>query len=265
MENNMIKTFDLSGKIVLITGGYGHLGKAITDSLAQHGARVYVLARDKNKFDEAFGVIGPDSEKIRFAECDIASTESIQSAFESVIAKEGVIDVLINNAFYLSGKDPFSMTDDQWSESMDGTLNSVFRCIREVIPFIRKSKSGRIINVASMYGMVAPDVNIYNDNPEMLNPPNYGAAKAGVIQLTKYYAGLLGPEGITVNVVSPGPFPSPKVQEKTGFIGELNKRTMLGRIGKPEELAGIFVYLASDASGFMTGQNLPVDGGWTAR
>lgn len=261
----MIQTFDLSGKIVLITGGYGHLGRAITQSLAYHGARVYVLARDKNKFNTAFGFTGPDSDKIRFAECDIASTDSIQKAFESVMSKEGVIDVLINNAFYLSGRDPFSMTDEQWSESMDGTLNSVFRCIREVIPIIRKSKNGRIINVASMYGMVAPDLSIYKDNPEMLNPPNYGAAKAAVIQLTKYYAGLLGPEGITVNVVSPGPFPSPKVQEKSGFVDELNKRTMLGRIGEPEELAGIFVYLASNASGYMTGQNLPVDGGWTAR
>lgn len=261
----MIKTFDLSNKVILISGGYGHLGKAITGSLAHHGAKVYVLGRNEGKFNAAFTSQEQGISKIHFTECDISSTESIQKAFESIIAKEGIIDVLINNAFYLSGQDPFTMSDEEWAISMDGTLNSVFRCIREVIPFIRKSKNGRIINVASMYGMVAPDLTIYRKNPEMLNPPNYGAAKAGVIQLTKYYAGLLGPEGITVNVVSPGPFPPVHVQKKADFVDELNKRTMLGRIGTPDELAGIFVYLASDASGYMTGQNLAMDGGWTSR
>jgi NAD(P)-dependent dehydrogenase (short-subunit alcohol dehydrogenase family) len=265
MENNMIKTFDLSNKVILITGGYGYLGTAITESLAFHGAKVYVLGRSEDKSNEAFKSAELYGKRIQFTECDIVSTESIQKSFEAIIAKEGVIDVLINNAFYSSGQNPYTLSDEDWAKSMDGTLNSVFRCIREAIPFIKKSKSGRIINVASMYGMVAPDLNIYKNNPEMLNPPNYGVAKAGVIQLTKYYAELLGPEGITANVVSPGPFPSAKVQEKTEFVKELNKRTMLGRIGVPNELAGIFVYLASDASGYMTGQNLVVDGGWTSR
>lgn len=261
----MVTSFDLNGKVILITGGYGYLGTAISESLVHHGAKVYVLGRSRDKFQTAFTTLIESGKNIKFIECDIASSASIQSAFENVAQLESGIDVLINNAFFLQGQDPFSMTDDQWAKGIDGSLNSVFRAIREVLPYMRKSGGGRIINVSSMYGIVAPDFSVYDEHKSMLNPPHYGAAKAGIIQMTKYYASLLGKEGITVNTVSPGPFPSTKVQEQIGFIQKLSERTCLGRIGKPEELAGIFIYLASDASSFTTGQNFVIDGGWTTR
>ncbi|HKB44766.1 MAG TPA: SDR family oxidoreductase, partial [Chitinophagaceae bacterium] len=100
---------------------------------------------------------------------------------------------------------------------------------------------------------------------DSLNPPHYGAAKAGILQLTKYYASYLGSSGITVNCVTPGPFPSLEVQKNHKFIEKLSARTLLGRIGKPEDLAGAFVFLSSDAANFITGQNLVVDGGWTVK
>ena len=124
---------------------------------------------------------------------------------------------------------------------------------------------GKIINVSSMYGVVAPQFEIYDDFPAYLNPPHYGAAKAGVIQLTKYYASYLGKYNVQVNTVTPGPFPSDKVQESQEFVESLEHKTCLNRIGKPEDLAGSFVFLASDASNFITGQNIIVDGGWTSK
>lgn len=261
----MIYTFDLTGKVILLTGGYGYLGKGAAESLAHHGATVYVLGRTKEKFNKAFTGNKYVGKTLFFEFCDVSQTESIADAFKNVNVIEGKIDVLINNAFYLDGQDPLTMSDEDWETGIDGTLNSVFRCIREVIPYIEKSTAPRIINVSSMYGVVAPEFDVYKNFPEMLNPPHYGAAKAGVVHLSKYYASYLGDKGITVNTVTPGPYPPEQVQEKKEFIEELNKQTCLKRIGKPEDLAGTFVFLSSDAAGYITGQNIIVDGGWTIK
>lgn len=248
----------------MITGGYGYLGKAITESLVYHGGTVYVLARSEDKYHRVFSDHPENGKRLFFSECDIANTDSVKESFRTIAEQNGGFDVLINNAFYLSGQDPLGMTDKDWSFGIEGTLNSVFRTVREAIPYLRKSNSPRIINVSSMYGMAAPDFSVYDETPQFLNPPHYGAAKAGVIQLSRYYASFLGREGITVNSVTPGPYPSKKVQEEKGFIRNLEQKTCLKRIGQPEDLAGAFVYLASDAAGYVTGQNLVVDGGWTS-
>lgn len=251
---------ELSGKNIVITGGYGHLGKAIVESLVLHGGNVFVLGRDTTKFARAFG----DS-KVNFVNCDVASSAGIERAIVEVVGKTGSIDVMINNAFYSKGQSPMEMTDEEWSTGIDGTLGNVFRCTRSIIPQMTKQKRGKIINVSSMYGMVAPDFSIYEESPGFLNPPHYGAAKAGVLQLTRYYASYLGKSGITVNAVTPGPFPSDGAMEDGGFIEKLSSKTILGRVGRPEDVAGVFVFLASDAANYITGQNLVVDGGWTVR
>lgn len=253
--------FSLKNKVVLITGGYGHLGKSITEGLAEHGAEVVVLARNEAKFKAVFEK--SDLKNIHFQTFDIASTESIKNGFQMIFERFGQIDVLINNAFYLRSNTPETLSDEDWNYSIDGSLNSVYRCIREVLPYLKQSKSGRIINVGSMYGMVAPDFDIYKDFPNFLNPPHYGAAKAGIIQMTKYFASYLAQYGILVNAVSPGAFPSKGVQEHTGFIDALGTKNPLKRIGQPDELKGVFVFLSSDASTYVTGQNIAVDGGWT--
>jgi len=258
-------TFNLDSKVILITGGYGHLGKAITESLIFHGATVYVLGRNESKFLDSFNTNRMLGENLFFSHCDVSDTTSIKSSFDNVYKNTGKIDVLINNAVYLKGQSPELMTDDEWNTGIDGTLNSVFKCIREVLPFMKKQGNGKIINVSSMYGMVAPQFEIYNNFPKFLNPPHYGAAKAAVIQLTKYYASYLGADGININAVTPGPFPSKDVQLNPEFINELSKKTCLNRIGTPEDLAGAFVFLSSDASNFITGQNIVIDGGWTAK
>jgi gluconate 5-dehydrogenase len=257
----MIRTFDLKNNVVLITGGYGHLGSAITESLLYHGAQVYILARDEDKFLQSFGKV----DNLFFEYCDVSNTDEIKNAFSNIFSKTGRIDVLINNAFYSKGQSPETMTDEEWEFGIDGTLSSVFRCIREIIPYFKDANKGKIINVSSMYGVVAPQFEIYDDFPQFLNPPHYGVAKAGIIQMTKYYASYLGPLGIQVNTVTPGPFPSKSVQESKGFVEALQSKTCLNSIGTPEDLAGAFVFLASDAANFITGQNIVIDGGWTIK
>jgi gluconate 5-dehydrogenase len=121
------------------------------------------------------------------------------------------------------------------------------------------------VNIASIYGVVSPDFQVYEDIEQFINPPHYGAAKAGIIQLTKYFASHLGPLNIQVNSISPGPFPAKQVQDASLlFIERLSKKTMLKRVGKPEDIAGAVILLSSNGSDFITGHNLMVDGGWTA-
>ena len=241
------------------------MGKAITESLLFHGATVYVLGKSDDKFSAAFSENKDLGQKLFFQYCNIADAVSVSDSFKTVFGITKRIDVLINNAFYSRGQSPETMSDKDWMVGIDGVLNSVFKCIREIIPYFKMNNSGKIINVSSMYGIISPDFDVYKEFPGLLNPPNYGAAKAGIIQLSKYYAAYLGESGITVNTVTPGPFPSHETQQQDGFINELKKRTCLKRIGKPEDLAGAFVFLSADASDYITGQNLIIDGGWTVR
>lgn len=260
----MVYTFNLNNKVILITGGYGFLGKAITESLLFHQAIVYVLGRDELKFKESFSE-NQFQDNLFFEACDVSNSDSISSTFKKIVEKQGKIDVLINNAFYSKGQSPELMSDQDWEFGIDGTLNSVFKSIKSCIPYFKEMKKGKIINVSSMYGIVAPQFDIYEQSPEFLNPPHYGAAKAGVIQLTKYYASYLGKFNINVNAVVPGPFPSLIVQKNNKFVEALKSKTVLDRIGKPEDLAGAFVFLCSDSSNFVTGQSIVVDGGWTIK
>lgn len=253
--------FSLRGKVVLITGGYGYLGKYITAGLLQSEASVIVLGRSREKFQEAFPT---PPENLYFQETDVADRESVQNSFRSINTQFKRIDILINNAFYSKGNQPLAISDEDFSFSLDGNLGSVYRCIREVTPYMLASGSGRIINVASMYGLVSPDFGVYAGQEQFLNPPHYGAAKAGVLQLTRYFACYLGKNNILVNTVTPGPFPNENVQQNDQFIANLSAKSPLGRIGKPEELKGIFVFLCSDQATYITGQNFVVDGGWTA-
>lgn len=254
--------FDLSGQTVLLTGGYGHLGRAIAAGLLAHGARVVVLGRNEESFHNAFAE-RPDT--LHFLPCDVASTESVQAAFRRSRELHGLPSVLINNAFYSRGQQPDALPDADFALGLDGSVGTAYRCLREVLPYLRERSAGKIINVASMYGVVAPDFATYDEHPQFLNPPHYGAGKAAMIQLTKYFASYLGPENIQVNCVSPGAFPSDKVREVAEFESELRQRIPLERVGEPQDLAGAFVFLSAAAANFVTGHNLVVDGGWTIR
>jgi len=253
--------FDLSEKVIAITGGYGHLGGAMTEGLLQHGATVLVLARSESKFENRFKHL---KKPPYFFETDINDLSSVKCSVELIAQKFGRLDGLINNAFSLEGgAPPAAMPDEIFLSGLTGSLLSAYRLIREFLPLIRKSTNGTVINISSMYGMVAPDFSVYESAPANTNPPHYSAAKAGLLQLSRYLASWLGGENIRVNSISPGPFPSPEVAKNNTFIEALAKRTALKRVGDPKDLQGAIIWLCSDASSFVTGQNIVVDGGWT--
>jgi len=261
MEELMNGIFNLTGRVIAITGGYGYLGSAITEGLLQYGAEVLILGRSESKCKERFKHLEKQPE---FFQTDINELSSVIQTAQSITNKYGRLDVLINNAFSLEGgAAPDTMPDEIFLSGLTGSLLSAYRLIREHLSLLKKSVSPSIINVGSMYGMVAPDFSIYESAPQYLNPPHYGAAKAGLLQLTKYLASLLGKENIRVNALSPGPFPSPEVSKSTSFVEALTKKTVLKRVGKPEDLQGAIIWLCSNASSFVTGQNIVVDGGWT--
>lgn len=249
----------LKNKVILITGGYGYLGTSICQGLVLMGAKVWVLGKSAEKFSHKFG----QTSNMFFQEVDISDTKSIENGIEKIYQIEQKIDVFINNAMFLKGQHPETMSDEDWNYGIDGCLNSVYRCIRAVIPYLKKNSVGKIINVSSMYGLVSPDFKVYENNT-FLNPPHYGASKAGILQMTRYYACYLGKHNIQVNAVTPGAFPNTEVQQNQEFIQNLKEKSPLGKIGKPEDLQGVFILLSSEASNFITGQNFIIDGGWTA-
>lgn len=256
--------FNLSGKTAIVTGGYGHLGKGMVNVLLSCDANVIVAGRNKEKFTNTFATYSGNN--LHFHEIDIMSSESIEKCFADVHEKFGTIDILINNAHTAKGSGADDISSDDWAYTMDGVLGSVYKSIKTVMPYMKKQRSGKIINISSMYGVVSPDLGIYegDDCEKYLNPPHYGAAKAGMIQLTKYYAVYLGKFNIQVNCLTPGPFPKEQIQkDNPEFIDRLKQKNPLNKIGVPENLAGPVVLLSSQASDFMTGQNIIVDGGWT--
>lgn len=257
------KLFDLTGKICVVTGGMGYLGSENVKALKDFGATVVVtdIRKAENRWANAEQAIGD-----LFVACDVSSSDSIRECFQIIYDTYGKIDVLINCASYGAGYGKDSqlefMDDNTFNRGVDGSLGVVFRGMREVVPFM-KEHGGSIINYCSMYGIVSPDLRIYGDNPQK-QPPNYGAGKAGVAQITRYAAGALAEYGIRVNCVTPGPFPNPGDQDDDAFNRQLASKTMLGRFGQSYEIAGAVLLLASDASSFMTGSNITIDGGWTA-
>lgn len=252
--------FSLQGKIAVVTGGYGYLGTSMCEGLFEAGATVIIGGLNESKFSMQF----KGKKNISFIDLDVRSTDSIKSAFININKKYGRIDILLNCAFSIKSNEPEMMTDEEWEYGIDGTLTSTFRCIREVIPYMRHSK-GNIINISSMYGVVSPDFNVYESHKNYTSPPSYSAAKGGIIQLTKYFAVYLSKYNIRVNSISPGPFPAPSVQKDKAFIKKLTANIPLGRIGQPDELKGLVIFLASEASSYITGQNIVVDGGWTVK
>ncbi len=265
MAKNIKKLFDLSSKIAIVTGGCGHLGNVMVRALMLFNAKVIVAGRSEEKYKNIF--TEEERKSLTFREIDIISSVSINNCLNKVYEDFGQIDILVNNAAITRGRSQKNMTDEDWSFSMEGVAGSVHKTIRAVIPIMKNQNSGKIINIASMYGMVSPDFNtLYKgENCEnYTNPPHYGAAKAAMIQLTKYYAVFLAEYNIQVNAISPGPFPNLTIQkENPAFIKRLKTKNPLHKIGIPEDLIGVLVLLSSKGSNFITGQTIQVDGGWT--
>jgi NAD(P)-dependent dehydrogenase (short-subunit alcohol dehydrogenase family) len=251
--------FSLQDRIAIVTGAGGHLGAPMARGLAAAGAKVYLLGRRREPLEALSTEIGARAQAVAM---DIMDPGQVEAFLEALPEKR--LDVLVNNAYAGAGT---GTVDEAFAQAYAVTVTAAFRLVREALPLLRRavavSGGASVINVASMYGIVSPDPRVYEDSPA--NPSFYGAAKAGLIQLTRHLAAELGPEKIRVNAVSPGPFPSPASQKNfPKLMQNLERKLPLGRLGRPEELVGAVTFLASDASSYVTGANLPVDGGWTA-
>jgi len=256
--------FNLKNNVAIVTGGTGYLGYSMSEALAEAGADVYLTGRDIKKCEKMANQLQKNvNGKIKGMLLNITSTSSIKRCFNQIVKKSKKIDILVNNAVDVPEGKLESISEKQWKDGIDGTINAVFRCTQAIIPFMKKRKTGSIINISSMYGEVSPDPSIYENTP-FNNPPNYSVGKAAINQFSRYSAIYLAKYGIRVNTISPGAFPKPSIQKNRKFLSNLERKTPLGRIGQPHELKGVVVFLSSRASSYVTGENIHVDGGWTA-
>lgn len=197
----------LDGRTAVVTGGAGFLGTAISSTLAELGANVVIASRDEAKCRERCEQIAGGLQKpvqMLARRLDLLDRESILGLINAVVEQFGGIDILVNNAWSGNKNSWESISEADWSYDVDMSLNSTFRITKAAFDTLRERR-GVIMNVGSMYGHVAPDHRIY-DGKQFANPPSYGAAKAGVIQFTRYLASFLSPHGIRVNCLSPGAF-----------------------------------------------------------
>jgi len=254
--------FDLTGKVALVTGGAGWLGTAISEALAEAGARVVIASRTIEHCQALAKRLGKQHVALQL---DISDEPALRGTIDRIFDEMGSLDILVNNGYSGTGPTHDAATSADFREAYETGVIAYFVAAQQVVKRLReRQRGGSIINIGSMYGVVAsyPDVYVGSD---VTSPPNYHALKGAVVHLTRNLAVYWAPHGVRVNCISPGPFPPPRVSEKEPeFIKLLEKKVPLKRMGQPWELKGAVLLLASKAGSFITGQNLLVDGGWTA-
>jgi len=269
IENNL---FSLAGQVAVVTGGAGLLGQVFCQALATAGANVAVIDIDKPAAESIAAKIDREkSQKVLAIECDITSPQSVSTMVQKVVAEFGRIDVLLNNAASKgSNLDQFfapfeNYSLQAWREVTAVNIDGLFLVAQSVGNQMKKQGSGSIIQISSIYGVVAPDQRIYDGseyNGRAINTPAvYSVSKAAVIGLTSYLSTYWADSKIRVNTLTPGGISSGQNDE---FNKKYSQRVPLGRMGEASELTGALIYLASDASSYVTGQNIIVDGGLSA-
>lgn len=276
MDKRLSSLFDLSGQVVVVTGGAGLLGKQYVRTLLGAGARVLVadLDGDRAAQEARAAVDDVGGEAVAIA-VDVSRTTDVAAMVDVAMHHWGRLDILVNNAAIdpkadgdLSGLLSNAFEDfplDLWQKAIDVNLTGAFLCAQFAGRVMVRARRGVIVNISSTYGLVAPDQRLYQRDAESqqrhYKPASYVVSKAAIAQLTKYLATYWGPLGIRVNTLTPhGVFNGHDEQ----FVRRYNHRTPLGRMARIDEMNGPLLFLVSDASSYMTGANLVVDGGWTA-
>jgi len=266
----MTQRFDLSGKVVVVTGGTGLLGSAYCAALAEHGAQVVVAdLKAADPVGRAREVRSPAGEAALGVECDVSVEADVMRLFEEAMNRFGRVDVVLNNAaatgeHLMRQGAVFTSFEEStlavWETALRVNLTGVYLVAREGGKAMLKTGGGSLINVSSTYGVVGPDHRIYEGMP-FNSLASYAASKAGVHGLTRWLATYWGRKGIRVNTLVPGGVENKHDPE---FVRRYADRTPLGRMARREDMVGMVIFLASDASGYCTGQQYFVEGGWTA-
>ena len=263
---SVLDMFRLEGKVAIVTGGSEWLGYDMACALAEVGSHIIITSRTLSraqtacdKIRDAFGV------DVLALQMDQRHHDQVKKMAESAYAWKQQIDILINNAGGGSGKSEGNILErdpEDESNLISTNLTGALYCCKEVARFMVRQKSGKIINIASAAGLIGRDRRMYHRNQKMEQPIDYATAKAGVIGMTRDLAGLLSPQGIYVNAISPGGFDKGDLPES--FVRDYANETMLGRMGTMGvDLKGAALFLASSASDYVTGHNLVVDGGFS--
>ena len=266
----MYKRFDVSGKTVVITGGAGILGSIYCSRFAEEGAHVIVSDIDEDKCI----AISEDISKITGTDCkgiavDLSRESSVVRWAEHILNEFGFVDVLINNAAskspnFFEPLENFPLSD--WNKVVEVNMTGIFLAVRELGPSMAQKGNGSIINIGSIYGTVGPDQRIYEgsfygDMGGTINTPFvYSATKGAIIAMTKYLATYWGPSGVRTNTLTPGGVYS---GQNEIFQKKYSEKVPLGRMAEAEDMVGAMLFLASEASSYINGQNIIVDGGWT--
>lgn len=255
--------FRLDKRTAFVSGAGGHLGRVMARALAEAGAHVILNGRRAGPLETLRDDLYTDDLSAEVAAFDIRDTDALKAC----LGKRARLDVLVNNAY--TGRPGKMETaraedfDDAFASAVDATFQAVQASLPALEAAVRETGGASVVNIASMYGHVSPDPRLYSDTG-LNSPPWYGAAKGALLQLTRYLACHLAAKRIRVNALSPGPFPREEiVKERPDFVAALAGKTPLGRVGKAQEIAGPLLFLASDASSYVTGIDLAVDGGWT--
>ncbi len=261
-EPTIQKLFDLTGRVALITGGSGYLGRSLSRALAEAGATVVIGSRDRIRAQGVADVLPSPGGAVHCAVAlDQLDETSLNDGFESAVTAAGQVDILINNGQQGHALDLTNVTAEAFNQDLQNATGYFLLARRLRDHVVSRNTPGSIVMIGSMYGVVGSYPDAY-DGICAASPVQYHTLKGGIIHMTRHLAVYWAKDNVRVNCLSPGPFPSEKAPPQ--MVERLKLKSPTGRMGEPHELKGPLLMLVSDAGSFVTGQNLLVDGGWTA-